>query len=159
MELGPLVRGVSQIPKAAARIPFNVAEKVGDYGVSVFTQSLELLAPSMTTKEFVDDLKKHQPIKDAHIGINAKLHGEAKDDPALEFTGGAMAVNAIVKALEDPEVPARITESIVHDVSEAGIVPEEVPLVSDEVVDKAQTAIKKYGHAVVNIFPGRQNKL
>lgn len=147
------------IPRRAHAFGTNVLGQVGGYNRVFWQQTSELLVPSKTQKEFVRDLRVYGPLHDANVAFNAIEHGQKKDDLELQYFGGAMAVKAVVAAYEKSEIPSHITKRIVGGIIDYEIVPAEQPLLSDDLVERSEPPIAKYGKTVIDLFPSTQNRL
>jgi hypothetical protein len=146
-------------PKTALNLGISVLEQAATFNREFWEQTGDLIIPKRTPRQFVRELRMFAPLHDAEVGFSALEAGERKDDPELIFFGGAMAVKAMVHAYEEPEVPSFVTREIVGGVIEHHIVPEEQPLLSDELVERSEPPINKYGRTVLDLFPSIENKL
>lgn len=142
------------IPRRALREGDTVLGNLVDFNENFWGQTGELLFPPGTA-QFTRRLKMYSPLREADIGFDAIRHGEKKNDQELIYVGGAMAVRAVVSAFESREVPKTITATIVDGILENEIIPEEQPLLSDEIVERSHTPIDLYGHTVIHLFPSR----
>lgn len=161
MRLELLSRGGLHIPspQETLKMGMSVLEQAAAVPREFFSQTSDLLFPHKTPEQFVRDLERYKPLHDAEVGFSAVEYGEKKNDWELVYFGGAMAVKAMVSAYERPKVPSYVTQAIVGGVIEHHIVPAEQPLLTDDLVERSEPPIKKYGNTVLELFPRLENKL
>jgi hypothetical protein len=179
MELNPLVRGVSQMPRNLLKIPFSAAERLSSYGLKMFTDSLELVAPTQTQEEFVESLKRQQPIAEADCALRALRAAErsrkqallaASAEPVigketvqeevvekleeaevLTSIGFTMLKKNIIRAEKSDEIPDHTTQYLVFEALEVGADPEKRGFLKDQEV--AATAYVFNRHDNMAVFP------
>lgn len=146
-------------PREAFRLGVSTLDQIEFFRREFFEQTTDVFFPKKSQQQLARDLERFRPLHDAEVGFNAIEYGERKQDWELVYFGGAMAVKAMVVAYEKPEVPGFVTREIVGGVLEHHIVPEEQPLLSDELVERSEPPIHKYGRTVLELFPSLENRL
>jgi hypothetical protein len=176
-----LAKGAFNLSREAVRIPGQVVSKIGDYGLDVFTQTLDLVAPKQTTKEFVDSLIQQEPIAEAECAVRAlKAAARARttaekiasssvvtgdeasevvvkkvrEAKTLSSIGYAMIKKAAVRAHDNDEIPDRITQDVVFTALEFGADPEKKGFLEEGEMQPVAEVFDKFN----NVTP-LQNRL
>lgn len=163
MELRPYIKGALRLPAEAVRMPLGITkatvERVGDYALQAFDDTLEIFAPKQSPEEFVEERKKLHALDDAHIAHKAIERSKKNDDPELYFFARASLIKALSWAYKSKEVPPRVTKEVVQIVHEHEVLmPELEPLVPEEDILPAKKAILKYSETgVLEVFPSGQD--
>ncbi len=150
MGIENIAGGALNMTKKVVKTPATVAERVGDYGLNIFTQTLEIFAPRHTQTEFVEALKRQEPISEANCALRA-LHAADKarysarriasyrsaaaadvkevvehkmeEAKTLSNIGHAMLKKTIVRAHNNDDIPDHVTKELVFTALEVGTDP------------------------------------
>lgn len=143
--------GWAEFRRGVGRFGYTFTQELGGMALQAIGNSRFLGPPD------VQELHRTAPLHQAKLGLAAVSRGRKNDIPELEFTGEAMAVAAVLRANDNPDIPRDEVDQVVGKLIEAGIDPELSPLVPDEQVVQAQQLIRQ-SSPVIPMFPDRPGR-